>query len=250
MGQGLVHPRFFCVTCPFESPDIAFVILMKKVLVLLYVASSLVSLNAQELPVLFKSDFSDAKSIENFEIVNPEGWKITKLDDGNSVLENSGKTKYNPPHRSPKNIALLKDIVVGDFVLTARVMTKQTSRGHRDMCLFFGHQDASHFYYQHLGEKKDDHANQIFIVNDAPRIKISEKASDGTPWVDGKWHNVKVVRKMKEGLIEIYFDDMKTPTHVAHDKNFQWGSVGLGTFDDLGLWDDVELRGNVVEAKK
>ncbi len=219
-------------------------------LFILSLACTSLFLQAADLPVLFKTDFSDPESIKNFEMVNPEGWKLTKLEDGNTVLENTGKTKYNPPHRSPKNIALLNDITVGDFVLTARVMTKQTSRGHRDMCLFFGHQDASHFYYQHLGEKKDDHANQIFIVNDAPRIKISEKASNGTPWVDGKWHNIKVVRKAKEGLIEVYFDDMETPSHVAHDTNFTWGRVGLGTFDDLGLWDDVELRGEIVEGKK
>ncbi|MCB1231951.1 MAG: hypothetical protein KDN19_16905, partial [Verrucomicrobiae bacterium] len=204
------------------------------------------SAKAEDLPVLFTDDFSEGA--DHWEPTDPEAWKISKLDDGNEVYEILGGSKYEPPHRSPFNIALLKNVVVGDFTLTARVMTKQTSRGHRDMCLFFGYQDPAHFYYVHLGEKKDDHANQIFIVNDAPRTKISEKATDGTPWKDGTWHQVKLVRKVASGLIEVYFDDMKTPTHVAHDKHFAWGQVGLGTFDDKGLWDDVELGGVKVEG--
>ena len=199
-----------------------------------------------ELPVLFTDDFSEGA--DHWTPTDAKAWKITKLEDGNAVYENVGGSKYDPPHRSPKNIALLNDVVVGDFVLTAKVMTKQTSRAHRDMCLFFGYQDPANFYYIHLGEKKDDHANQIFLVNEAPRIKISEKASAGTPWKDETWHTVRVVRKVDDGLIEIYFDDMETPTHVAHDENFTWGKIGIGTFDDKGLWDDIELRGETVDA--
>ncbi|MCB1066369.1 MAG: hypothetical protein KDN20_26055, partial [Verrucomicrobiae bacterium] len=201
-----------------------------------------------DLPVLFTDDFSGAAT-DDWQPTDPKAWKITKLADGNAVFENIGGSKYEPPHRSPFNIALRKDLFIGDFVLTAKVMTKQTSRAHRDMCLFFGYQDPAHFYYVHLGEKTDDHANQIFIVNDAPRIKISEKASAGTPWKDETWHQVKVVREAASGLIEIYFDDMETPTHVAHDKNFTWGQIGIGTFDDKGLWDNVELRGVKVDRK-
>ncbi|NLT71714.1 MAG: hypothetical protein GXX91_13630, partial [Verrucomicrobiaceae bacterium] len=136
---------------------------------------------------------------------------------------------------------------VGDFVLTARVQTKQTPRGHRDMCLVFGYQNPANFYYVHLGQETDPHANQIFLVNEAPRVAISEKTNDGTPWETGKWHQIKIVRTVASGLIEVYFDDMETPSHVARDKTFAWGRVGIGTFDDMGLWDDVELRGVAVK---
>ena len=160
----------------------------------------------------------------------------------------SAKTKYEPPHRSPKNIALIADLFVGDFVFTAKLQTRQNSRGHRDMCVFFGHQDPANFYYIHLGEKRDDHSCQIFIVDDAPRTKISEKSPEGIPWKNDHWHQIKIVREVKSGLIEIYFDDMETPTHVAHDKTFKWGRIGIGTFDDLGWWDDIEIRGRKVSA--
>ncbi len=170
-------------------------------------------------------------------------WKVDKLDSGNQVYHLLGVSKYQPPHRSPHSISLLKDVVVGDFEFTAKVQTLQSSRGHRDMCVIFGYQDPANFYYVHLGQATDDHANQIFVVDDAPRIKISEKTTTGTPWKDATWHTVKIVRRVSEGTIEIYFDDLAKPAMIAHDKRFAWGQIGLGSFDDMGMWDDVHIIG-------
>ena len=50
----------------------------------------------------------------------------------------------------------------------------------------------------HLGKKTDDHANQIFIVNAAPRQKISTTTTPGTNW-DDAWHHVKIVRRVADG---------------------------------------------------
>lgn len=199
------------------------------------------SSHAADSELLHKDDFE--KGAANWEPTDAKAWRVLRLDDGNHVFNLFGKSNHKPPHRSPLNIALLKEVKAGDFVLTARVRTTQTSRAHRDMCLFWGYQDPAHFYYVHLGEKTDDHANQIFIVNDADRIKISEKTSVGTPWKDDHWHHVKLVRKIESGLIELYFDDMETPAMIAHDKTFGAGRIGLGSFDDTGYWDDVEIRG-------
>ncbi len=175
-------------------------------------------------------------------------WKLEQLANGNHVYHLLGVSKYQPPHRSPHSISLLKDVVVSDFELTAKVQTLQTSRGHRDMCVIFGYQDPANFYYVHLGQATDDHANQIFVVDDAPRIKISEKTNTGTPWKDATWHTIKVVRRTNDGLIEIYFDDLTRPVMIAHDKRFTWGQIGLGSFDDMGQWDDVALVGSKYTA--
>jgi hypothetical protein len=110
------------------------------------------------------------------------------------------------------------------------------------MCVFFGYQDPAHFYYVHLGAKPDPHSSQIMIVNDAARVMITKNEHQGIPWDDG-WHDVKVVRKVAAGTIEIYFDDIEKPVMVAEDKTFEAGQVGLGSFDDHGHWDDVKLYG-------
>jgi len=195
-----------------------------------------------ELPLLVEEGFEQGAG--RWEPTDPKAWKVIETERGKVYSQFQG-SKYNPPHRSPLNIALLKDVVVGDFVLTTRVQSTCRDYAHRDMCLFFGYQDPAHFYYVHLGKKADPHANQIFIVNDAPRTMITRKQSPGTPW-DDQWHQVKIVRRAADGVIEVYFDDMDTPVMTAADKTFTWGRVGLGSFDDTGNWDDVKLSGRKV----
>lgn len=208
---------------------------------------ALASAAAEELPLVHNEDFEDGAA--EWTPTDAKMWTVDDQD-GNKVYHLHGKSDYQPPHRSPHSISLLNDKLVGDFVLTAKVQTLQTTRGHRDMCIFFGYQDPAHFYYVHLGEVPDPHSSQVFIVNDAPRTKITETPDAGIPWETGQWHQVKIVRKVADGLIEIYFDDMEKPQKVAHDKTFVWGQIGLGSFDDMGLWDDVVIRGVEVEKPK
>ncbi|MFN4259710.1 MAG: hypothetical protein ACK4RK_10455 [Gemmataceae bacterium] len=198
------------------------------------------------LPLLISEDFE--KGAARWEPTDPKAWKIVATDQGN-VFSQFQQSQYKPPHRSPYNIALLKDVIVGDFVLEAKVQSTGRDNPHRDMCLFFGYQDPAHFYYVHLGKKTDDRANQIFIVNAADRTKISTKTTPGTNWTEG-WHRVKITRNVQDGAMAIYFDDMKEPAMTATDKTFTWGRVGIGSFDDSGNWDDIKLYGIRVEAKK
>ena len=198
------------------------------------------------LPVVFQDDFE--RGAAHWQPTDPAGWRIEAGDRGGRIYSQFKKqSAYRPPHRSPYNISLLKDVSVADFELIVKVRSTHPDYGHRDACLVFGYQDPAHFYYVHLGKKTDDHANQIFIVNDKPRTKISLKTTDGTDW-DDAWHQVRIVRRVADGLIEVFFDDMRQPVMVARDKTFGWGRVGLGSFDDTTAWDDVQLRGHVAES--
>lgn len=194
-------------------------------------------------PLLFKDDFSAGD--QNWQPTDANAWKIADQD-GNQVYSLYQQSKFKPPFRSPHNISLVKNHTVGSFDIQTRVFTTARDYGHRSMCLFFGYQDPSHFYYVHLGQKADDHANQIFIVNDAARIKISTKTTPGTPW-DDQWHDIRILRDTETGSIEIFWDDMKTPVMTAQDKTFTWGNVGLGSFDDTGNWDNFRLYGTKAE---
>jgi hypothetical protein len=198
----------------------------------------------QEAPGVFKEDFENGA--KQWEPLDAKQWKVAEAGGNHVYSQFEKKSAYQPPHRSPTNVALLKDVKLGDFTLTAKVKSTHADYDHRDAVIVFGYVDAAHFYYVHLGAKTDDRANQIFIVNDAPRIKISTKTTEGTKWTDD-WHNVKVVRKVADGTIEIYFDDMKTPCMTATDKNFAAGRIGIGTFDDTSDWDDIEIRGTQVK---
>lgn len=218
----------------------------------LLVLGSLANLQAEELRLLVEDSFEGDLSL--WKLSDPEGaeptWQITPSIEAtkpNHVLRSQGGSKFEPPHRSPWNIALLKDTVVGDCEITVLVQNTNYDAGdHRDLCIFWGYQDPAHLYYVHLGAKPDPHSCQIFIVNDADRTKITDKKSAGTQW-DRGWHDVKVVRNVESGDIAVYFDDMQEPVMTANDKTFTWGRVGVGTFDDNGNFDDFQLRGVKVE---
>jgi hypothetical protein len=196
--------------------------------------------SADELPVVYQEDFE--KGADHWQPLDARQWQIKKTDKGQVYSQHEKKSEYKPPHRSPTNVALLKDVVVGDLELTAKVLSTHPDYGHRDAVIVFGYQDPAHFYYVHLGKQADDHANQIFIVNDAARTKTSLTSTSGTNW-DDEWHTVRVVRKTADGTIEIFYDDMSKPVMTAKDKTFAAGQIGVGTFDDTSDWDDIVVRG-------
>ncbi len=199
---------------------------------------------AEPLPIVFQEDFE--KDASHWQPFDEKQWSRKKTDKGFVYSQHEKTSTYKPPHRGPTNVALLKEVVVGDFDLAAKALSTHEDYDHRDAVLVFGYQDPAHFYYVHFGKQADDHANQIFIVDGAARTKISLTSIAGTAW-DDQWHNVKIVRRTGEGTIEIYFDDLKKPVMTAKDKTFAWGQIGLGTFDDTSDWDDIELRGSKVE---
>jgi hypothetical protein len=214
----------------------------RRSLALVLVGLVVLSVNADTLKVnglLFEDDFS--KGANRWKPTDPAAWKVIDTKQGKAYSQ-FRQSKYRPKHRSPLNYSLIRDILVGDFVLEAKVQSTVKDYGHRDMCLFFGWQGPDRFYYVHLAKKADDRANQVFIVNGKPREKISKTTTPGTNWTDG-WHHVKLVRKVSDGTIAVYFDDMKKPVMTAVDRTFTWGQVGVGSFDDTGNWRAVKLTG-------
>jgi hypothetical protein len=191
-------------------------------------------------PPLAADDFESGAG--RWEPTDPAAWRVAD-ENGNHALNLFQQSQYEPPVRSPKNIALLKDVMVGDFVLDLRVKSTVKDYPHRDLCVFFGHRDPSHFYYVHLGKKADPHSNSIFLVNGEPRVSIAKTRTEGTDWTDG-WHRVRIVRKTGAGTIDVYFDDMAKPVMTAEDRTLGEGRIGVGSFDDTGLFDEVRVWGS------
>lgn len=201
---------------------------------------------AEELPLVFEETFE--KGADHWQPLDGKQWQIKKTDKGQVYSQHEKKSAYKPPHRSPTNVALLKDVKVGQLELTAKVRSTHPDYGHRDAVVVFGYQDPAHFYYVHLGKQADDHANQIFIVNGDARKKISLTSTTGTNW-DDNWHTVRVTHQPADGTIEIFYDDLAKPVMTAKDKTFPGGQIGVGTFDDTSDWDDIVVRGKKSDVK-
>lgn len=189
--------------------------------------------------VVFKADFEDG-SLDCWQPSDGNAWRIEDSVDGGKVLSLFGKSDYTTPVRSPFNINLIRDVYVDNFVMELKMLSTTKDYKHRDLCLFFGYQDASHFYYVHIANKSDDHANSIFIVDGKDRLSIAQQRTDGTKW-DDNWHTVRLLRDIHKETIKVYFDDGKVPIMSASDKRLSWGQVGVGSFDDTGKFDDLKI---------
>lgn len=196
---------------------------------------------AIELPSVYKTNFDSAEEMGRWEF-SDDGWKLNRVGDVTTLSQFRKQSKLQTKVRSPFHRAILIGHEVSDFQLDVRVLSTNPSYNHRDVCIFFGYQSPSNFYYVHLGQETDPHCNQVFIVNDKDREKITRSTNDGTPW-DDKFHDVRIVRDSNSGSIEIYFDDFQKPVMTAIDKTFTFGRVGLGSFDDTAEWAQFRLRG-------
>lgn len=200
--------------------------------------------------LVYAQDFSTPQAFSSFDKTDETAWRINETG-GNSTLELFGKSQYKARVRSPFNIALIKDLMVGDFILEVNLAQSGKEYGHRDLCLFFNVKDPTNYYYVHIASVADDHANNVFLVNDAPRVKIASKTTKGTGWGEtNSWHTARIERNATAGTIRVYFDNMETPIMEASDTHFDKGLIGFGSFDDTGQFDNIKIWAPKVFVEK
>jgi len=166
-----------------------------------------------------------------------EDWEIL-AEDGNHYLHMKRSREPGVPRR-PLQFALRTGVNLGSFDLRARVR-----REGRSMIVVFNYVDTLHFYYTHLsvdrGGQQPVH-NGIFLVNNAPRVRIA--GLDAAPALpDNAWHQIRVRRDAASGAIEVWSDVQSTPLFTVVDRTFACGQIGIGSFDETGDFDDVDLR--------
>jgi len=191
------------------------------------------SLNAQK--VLFSSNFTDLE--ENWEVVDdptaergPGQWRVGLVEmSGIKTRENTMATALLAGENDWQNYSIETSL------------TMASPEGYL-VGILCGYQDPTHFYYVHIANASDAHANSIFIVDAEPRVSIAETRTEGTKWDDG-WHTVRLVRDAEKGTIEVFFDDSPEPIMTAVNDSFDWGGIGVGSFDDTGQFDDIRLWG-------
>ena len=141
----------------------------------------------------------------------PDAWRIGDRR-RRPVLEQYQASKYEPKVRSPFNIALIEGLDVWPTSCsTCRSARPAATTATATLCLFFSHQDPSHFYYVHLGKEADPHANSIFLVNDEPRVSIAKERTTAPPGTTTGTTSGSSARS-PPGTIAVYFDDMETPS--------------------------------------
>lgn len=183
----------------------------------------------------------------DFEKGNLSGWNLPSAADweiasegGNHLLRLRKAGEIGSPRR-PLQYAILKDVCAGDFTLRVRLRRTGASKS---LLVSFGYQDTLHFYYAHLSADSGDHAvhNGLFKVDGAERFRIAGKGSKPV-LPDQNWHEVRIVRQVTTGKIEVFADNDPQPRFHYTDTSFRFGRIGLGSFNETGDFDDFRLQG-------
>jgi hypothetical protein len=216
---------------------------MRTIAILMFLGLTTISATCQNVPkgykLVYENTFDKGGSeFADFRLTQPSKWQSADGKTGGAI-EFTGISDYQPPYRSPHTIGLINTVQLGNFVLEADLLQTGKEYGHRDMCIVFGFQDSSHFYYAHVATKMDDNAHQIMIVNGAPRTKISTFTTDGVQWGQNEWHKVRLERNSDSGTIKVFFDGVLV--EEATDKTFAKGYIGFGSFDDSGKIDNIRI---------
>lgn len=191
----------------------------------------------------FRDDF-ESGNLSDWQLPFPEDWVI--LPEGRNHFLHMLRSRAPGVPRRPRQFARLKQIKVGSFDFRARLR-----REGRSMIIVFNYVDTMHFYYAHLsGDRGRDQSvhNGIFIVNGEPRKRIA--GLDAPPALpDRVWHSARVLRDVSSGSIDVFMDRESQPLFSVVDRTFTCGQVGVGSFDETGDFDDVELASSDPRCK-
>ncbi|MBZ0152575.1 MAG: hypothetical protein K8J09_13700 [Planctomycetes bacterium] len=176
----------------------------------------------------------------DFACSDPSRWRWRDLGDGAAVLQLLPGSDYRPPFRSPLAITLLRSVELRDFDLELDLLQTGRDYGHRDLCLVLGFESNARFCYVHLAQAPDPHAHNVFRVADADRVALLPVPARGIEWGD-RWHHVRLERRTADGSITVYWDRAKTPILRATCRDFEWGRIGFGSFDDEGRFANLRL---------
>jgi hypothetical protein len=175
-----------------------------------------------------QDDFNSG-GLNAWEIPFSEDWEI--LTEGSLPYLHMKRSRPPGVPRRPLQFARLKGVKAGSFTLNAKVR-----RAGGSMIIVFNYVDTLHFYYVHLSKDPGTQIavhKGIFIVDGGDRRRIAGlDASAALP--DRSWHDVRVVRNVSSGLIQVFVDKQTAPRFSVIDHTFTTGEVGLGSFDETG----------------
>jgi len=191
---------------------------------------------------LFGGDASWSVDFENADLSDwhlpiPSHWEHAEKG-GNGFLRLATEGPVGDPRR-PVKFALWKPGCVSDFELEVKAR-----RPGKSLLVAFGFQDRLHYYYAHISS---DHGNVrvhngLLKVNGGERYRIGG-AGTAPALPTSDWHHIRVVRRVEVGSIEVFVDDEAKPRFSVVAKDYSYGWVGLGSFNETGDFDDFKLSG-------
>ncbi|MEN8118172.1 MAG: hypothetical protein ABFS16_14400 [Bacteroidota bacterium] len=200
--------------------------------------------DSQKYSNIYNEDFFEG--LTNWELNDKNNWEVIE-ENGVKVLHLKKAGEFGKV-RKPSSFAALKNIDASDFELTleAKCLVDSAVQG-RDLAVYFDYQDSLHFYYTHISNDIHKYHNMIGVVNGKDREPIANTFDkpETARLTDYNWHKIKVTQNSSKGEIEVFVDNMITPVHSIIDTTLTHGSIGVGSFDDFGMFKNIQLKYNL-----
>lgn len=182
----------------------------------------LVSADATELKL--------AEAQKQLTFLNSGEWTTGEVQ-GSPALILDVPGEQRPPVRRPSEFALVNEAtVVSEFTIVAASLMPDEIVN-RDVCLIFGYQDDTHFYYAHVSSNSDNKVHNVIMCVDGDKRKRINLETSPEARLSNDWKTIKV-QHSENGQISVFVDDMKTPNMTANDTTHSLGKIGFGSFDD------------------
>jgi len=182
---------------------------------------------------------------DDFEDGNANGW--SPLTAGRwQVSSEAGSLRYflnTSDFNSPDGVrlgelALLNNFSWGDFIFAcaAKSVDAANHTNVADLALVFGYQDADSYYY--INFNANPGLTRLHRIHNGANTILATYAP--ATFADGNYHTLRVERS--GNAIKAYFDSNQL--FSVSDSVFGKGLVGVGSFNDSGYFDDVQLTGD------
>jgi len=184
----------------------------------------------------------------------PELWRIGVEGDRRFLqMAKPAQRPMLPGVRRPQEYALHTRHRFRSFNLSCRLRVDcDPSVAGRDACIIFGRRDDTHFYYVHLSNVADQFHNAIIRVDGQTRTSLLPAGTHPPLTVPGtEWHKVDVIRDADAGTIVVYvdaYDRQAKPWAQIEDRTYDWGYVGLGSFNDHASFAHLLIEGEARRA--
>ena len=199
-----------------------------------------------EAPIEFKLD--EPGDVWTFR--TPELWRVAVEGDRRFLqMAPPPERPMLPGVRRPQEYAIYNKYQFRNFSLSCRVRVDcDPAVAGRDACIIFGRQDETHFYYVHLSNAASGSHNTIVRVDGDTRTTLLPAGQHPPVTVPGReWHKVDVLRDVDAGTITLYVDaydpGRATPWAQVRDTTYDWGHIGLGSFNDHASFGRILLAG-------
>ncbi|MEP0845093.1 MAG: hypothetical protein HRF43_20510 [Phycisphaerae bacterium] len=186
---------------------------------------------------------------DDWTLRTPALWRIAREGDRRMLqMAIPPERPMTPGVRRPQEYALYNKYEFRSFSLSFAVrVDRPVSVPRRDAVVIFGRQDPTHFYYAHLSGASDQWHNAFVRVDGDSRTSLVPPGRRPPPTMtDQAWHKVDVVRDVDAGTIKVYvdaFDESAPPVFDLVDRTYEWGLIGLGSFDDHASFARIKIEG-------